>query len=395
MQYRKDQNGNGLSALGFGCMRFTRKGSALDIDKAEREIMAAFRAGVNYYDTAYVYAGSEALLGAVLARNGIRKDVNIATKLPHYMISSISGVEKLFLEELSRLQTDYVDYYLMHHLTDYAQWERLKHAGILDWIRDKKASGAIRNIGFSYHGNTENFLKILEDYDWNFCQIQYNYLDENTQAGVQGLKAAAARNIPVIIMEPLRGGKLVGLLPEESKRRIAEMPEGWTPAELALRWLWDQPEVTCVLSGMNSIDQVRENCRIAADAKAGLFTADQHELISRIREDIVRSTRIGCTECGYCQPCPRNVDIPGIFRCYNRMYAESKRTGLKDYFQAIALRDPPAFAGQCNGCGRCEKHCPQHIEIRKELKRADRALMLPPIRLVIAVARKYLRLGKH
>ena len=174
MQYRKDQNGNSLSVLGFGCMRFTRKGSALDIDKAEQEIMAAFRAGVNYFDTAYAYPGSEALLGTVLERNGIRKDVNIATKLPQYLISSKNGADNLFREELSRLKTDYVDYYLMHHLTDCAQWERLKHAGILDWIREKKASGAIRNIGFSYHGNTENFLKILGDYDWNFCQIQYN-----------------------------------------------------------------------------------------------------------------------------------------------------------------------------------------------------------------------------
>ena len=263
MQYRKDQNGNGLSVLGFGCMRFTRKGSALDIDKAEREIMAAFRAGVNYYDTAYVYAGSEALLGAVLARNGIRKDVNIATKLPHYMISSISGVEKLFLEELSRLQTDYVDYYLMHHLTDYAQWERLKHAGILDWIRDKKASGAIRNIGFSYHGNTENFLKILEDYDWNFCQIQYNYLDENTQAGVQGLKAAAARNIPVIIMEPLRGGKLVNMLPKEAREAFAGNARGWSPAEWAFRWLYNQPEVTVVKPGRGIFrGRILTSCRV-------------------------------------------------------------------------------------------------------------------------------------
>ena len=270
MQYRKDQNGNGLSVLGFGCMRFTRKGSALDIDKAEREIMAAFRAGVNYYDTAYVYA-------------------------------------------------DYVDYYLMHHLTDYAQWERLKHAGILDWIRDKKASGAIRNIGFSYHGNTENFLKILEDYDWNFCQIQYNYLDENTQAGVQGLKAAAARNIPVIIMEPLRGGKLVNMLPKEAREGFAGNARGWSPAEWAFRWLYNQPEVTVVLSGMNSLEMVEENVRTADEARPGDLTREDFDFLQGVIRCIRAGEKVGCTGCRYCVPCPQGVDIPGIFRCYNAM----------------------------------------------------------------------------
>ena len=223
MQYRKDRNGRDLSVLGYGCMRFTKKGSSLDLEKAEKEIMAAFRAGVNYYDTAYIYPGSEVLLGTVLERNGIRDKVYIATKLPQYMVNSLSGAEKTFREELSRLRTGYIDYYLMHMLTDVAQWERLKKIGILDWIREKKESGAIRNIGFSFHGNTENFLKILQDYDWDFCQIQYNYLDENTQAGVSGLKAAAARGIPVIIMEPLRGGKLVSLLPAQAKKPWLKM----------------------------------------------------------------------------------------------------------------------------------------------------------------------------
>ena len=194
MQYRKDKYGRDLSVLGFGCMRFTKKGNALDLEKAEKEIMTAFHAGVNYYDTAYIYPGSEALLGTVLERNGIRSQVYIATKLPQYMVRSLAGAEKTFGEELTRLRTDYIDYYLMHMLTDIAQWERLKQMGILSWIAEKKAAGAIRNIGFSFHGNTENFLKILQDYDWDFCQIQYNYLDETTQAGVEGLKAAYRRS---------------------------------------------------------------------------------------------------------------------------------------------------------------------------------------------------------
>ncbi|MBP5720603.1 MAG: aldo/keto reductase, partial [Bacteroidales bacterium] len=195
MQYRTDKYGNRLSVLGYGCMRFSRKGAGIDIDKTEKEILEAYRSGVNYYDTAYIYPGSEAALGEILARNGIRDKVNIATKLPQYMVRNLDSIEKYFSEELSRLKTDRVDYYLMHHLTDIVQWERLKDLGIKDWIASKKESGAIRNIGFSYHGNTANFLKILEDYDWDFCQIQYNYLDETSQAGVAGLKAAAARGI--------------------------------------------------------------------------------------------------------------------------------------------------------------------------------------------------------
>ncbi|MGX8707407.1 MAG: aldo/keto reductase, partial [Bacteroidales bacterium] len=205
MQYRKDKYGKPLSVLGYGCMRFTRKGGGIDIDKAEKELMAAYRSGVNYYDTAYLYPGSEAALGEILERNGIRDKVCIATKLPQYLVQRSAAFDRYFDEECRRLRTGYIDYYLMHQFTDFAQWEKLKALGILEWIAAKKQSGAIRNIGFSYHGNTGPFLKILEDYDWDFCQIQYNYLDETTQAGVEGLRAAAAKGIPVVIMEPLRG----------------------------------------------------------------------------------------------------------------------------------------------------------------------------------------------
>ena len=224
MQYRTDKYGNRLSILGYGCMRFSRKGAGIDIDKTEKEILEAYSSGVNYYDTAYIYPGSESALGEILARNGIRDKVNIATKLPQYMVRSLDSIDKYFNEELSRLKTGWVDYYLMHHLTDIVQWERLKELGIKDWIASKKESGAIRNIGFSYHGNTANFLKILEDYDWDFCQIQYNYLDETSQAGVAGLKAAAARGIPVVIMEPLRGGKCPGLDPGPVGPALALQP---------------------------------------------------------------------------------------------------------------------------------------------------------------------------
>lgn len=393
MQYRNNRAGEPISLLGYGCMRLTRKGRQYDLDKAEQEILEAVRLGVNYFDTAYIYAGNEVALGEILTRTGIRDQINLATKLPHYLVHSRAGIEKIFNEEMRRLQTDWIDYYLMHFLTDVSQWEKLKKLGIEEWIAEKKASGQIRQIGFSFHGNTESFLAILQDYDWDFCMIQYNYLDEHSQAGRIGLQTAAARGIPVIIMEPLRGGKLVNALPKEATDRIKDSGTGWTPAELALRWLWDQPEVTCVLSGMNSLEMVRENCRIASDAQAGDFDESMQRLVADVRDAIIRATKVGCTECGYCMPCPQGVDIPGTFRCYNRSCAENRRSGQKDYFQAIALRDPPAFAHQCNECGRCEQHCPQHIPIRRELKAAGRTLMPFYLRIGVAVARKYLRLG--
>lgn len=390
MQYRKNRYGEALSLLGYGCMRLTRKGRSIDLEKAESEIMAAFRAGVNYYDTAYLYSGNEVALGQILEKNGIREQVHIATKLPHYLVQKSSGLDRIFDEQLRRLRTDYVDYYLMHMLTDLAEWERLKSLGILEWIEEKKRKGVIRNIGFSYHGNTDNFLKILDNYDWDFCQIQYNYLDEHTQAGAKGLEAAAARGIPVIIMEPLRGGKLVNLLPEEAKKALARSGRGWTPAEWAFRWLYNQPAVTVVLSGMNSLKMIEENVATASDARAGAFTEADHAVIEQVRQLIRKTERVGCTGCRYCMPCPKGVDIPGVFRSYNAMYAESKWSGRWQYIQNVAMTKEPTFASQCIGCGKCESHCPQGLPIREKLKEADRALRPLPYRLGIALARKFI-----
>ena len=390
MQYRKDKNGNDLSMLGYGCMRFTKKGSSIDIEKAEKEIMAAFKAGVNYYDMAYIYPGSEAALGEIVERNGIRDKINIATKLPQYLIRNSKGLDKYFNEELSRLRTDYVDYYLMHHLTDVEMWEKLKAVGIHKWIDEKKASGQIRNIGFSYHGNTDNFIKILNDYDWDFCQIQYNYLDEVTQAGVDGLKAAAAKGIPVVIMEPLRGGKLVNMLPDKAKAAFAESERSWTPAEWAFRWLYNQPEVTVVLSGMNSLQMVEENCRTADDMKAGSLTDKDFELLEKVKRAIHEKERVGCTGCRYCMPCPKGVDIPGTFACWNTMYTEGKSSGRFQYAQTVGLTKEPAFATQCIECGKCEQHCPQSIPIRQKLKEADKDLRPFGYKVGINVARKFM-----
>jgi len=393
MQYRNDKYGTPLSVLGYGCMRFTKKGNSIDIDKAEKELMAAYEAGVNYFDTAYIYPGSEAAVGEIFERNHIREKVHIATKLPQYMIGSRAAIDKYFNEELARLRTTYIDYYLMHHLTDVAMWDKLKKVGILEWIRAKKESGAIKNIGFSYHGNTENFLRILEDYDWDFCQIQYNYLDEVAQAGVKGLKAAAEKGIPVVIMEPLRGGKLVNMLPGGALDVMKKSGRDWTPAQWGLRWLYNQKEVTVVLSGMNSLEMVEENCRTASEAAAGHLTEEDFATLEVVKAKIREKEKVGCTGCRYCMPCPKGVDIPGIFRCYNTMFTESKSQGRFQFAQTVGLTKEPAFASQCVKCGKCEKHCPQGIPIREKLVEADKALRPLPYKIGIGIARKFMFRG--
>ena len=389
MQYRNNKYGEPVSVLGYGCMRFSRKGAMIDFDKADRELMDAYKRGVNYFDTAYIYPGSEDTLGRFLEKHSLRDKVNIATKMPQYLVRKADAFDRYFDEELKRLRTDHIDYYLMHMFTDAEEWENLKRLGILSWVEEKKKAGAIRNFGFSYHGNTTMFLKILNDYDWDFCQIQYNYLDETSQAGRIGLETAYAKGIPVIIMEPLRGGRLVNMLPDKAKKLIADNEKHRSPAEWGLRWLWDQPGVTCVLSGMNSLDMVRENCRIAATSCAGEFTDEDFELIRRVKEAINSSMKIGCTGCNYCMPCPKGVDIPATFRSWNRMYTENKRGARHEYVQTVGLRKEPAFASQCIKCGKCEKHCPQNLPIRESLVKADRDLLPPYYRPVLAVMRKF------
>ena len=392
MKYRNDKNGNPISILGYGCMRFTRKGSGIDYDKAEKEVLKAVEEGVNYFDTAYIYPGSEEIVGKIFENNGIRDKVYIATKLPQYLMRSMKAIDRTFSEELSRLRTDYVDYYLMHMFTDLEEWEKLKDLGIEDWISRHKADGSIRNIGFSYHGDSDMFIKLLDSYDWDFVQIQYNYMDETSQAGRRGLEAAYEKGIPVIIMEPLRGGKLVNL-PRDAMTLIdkynRESGHSLSSAELGLKWLWDQPGVTCVLSGMNSLEMVEENVRIASCSEPGCLGVGEQGLISEIRNILKSKEKVGCTGCRYCMPCPRGVDIPGNFHHYNLIHTQGKISGLRSFFQNMCLRAEPGFASQCVACGKCEAHCPQHIHIIDELKKADRELRPAYLRPVMYAARKF------
>ncbi len=391
MNYRTDRYGNKLSILGFGCMRFKSKLGKIDIEQAEKQVMTAFESGVNYFDTAYIYPGSEAALGEIFERNGIRDKVYIATKLPHYLIKNADDLEKMFSEELKRLRTDHVDYYLMHMLTDTDTWERLKALGVEKWIEDKKASGAIRQVGFSYHGNSDMFCSLVDAYDWDMCLIQYNYMDEHSQAGRRGLHYASSKGIPVMIMEPLRGGKLVSRLPEEAKKIFSEYKISHTPAGWAFRWLWSQPEVTVVLSGMNSVEMVKENVSTASSVEVGEIGEEEQAMLEKVVAAINSGMKVGCTGCGYCMPCPKGVDIPGTFAAYNRRYTEGKFRSLVDYFMCTALRKNSTAASNCIGCGKCEKHCPQKIDIREKLKDAEKTLETPVYRVASKVASRFVK----
>ena len=391
MQYRADKYGNQLSVLGFGCMRFPNTAGRINMAETEREIMTAIRGGVNYFDTAYIYVGSEAALGEILERNQVRDQVYIATKLPHYLIKNREGLEKLFAEELRRLRTDHVDYYLMHMLTDTDAWNRLKDLGIEEWLAEKKVSGAIRQVGFSYHGNSDMFCRLIDAWDWDFCQIQYNYMDEHSQAGRRGLYYAHEKGIPVIIMEPLRGGKLVTNLPEGAKSAFAAHGKQYTPAQWAFRWLWNQPEVTVVLSGMNSNEMVLDNMNTADTCRVGELDEADEDMLRRVVAAINSKMKVGCTGCGYCMPCPKNVDIPGTFAAYNCRYHEGKFWGFMDYVKCTMLRKNSTAASNCVGCGKCEQHCPQEIPIRQKLKDAQGELEGPLYRVMRKAVQKFVK----
>ena len=297
----------------------------------------------------------------------------------------------MFSEELRRLRTNYVDYYLMHMLPDKDTWNRLKNLGIENWIKEKKEKGIIRQIGFSYHGNSETFCELVDAYDWDFCQIQYNYMDEHSQAGRKGLYHAHKKGLAIIIMEPLRGGKLVNRLPEEAKKIFEGYKIKHTPAQWAFRWLWNQKEVTVVLSGMNSDEMVKDNIQTASTVTIGELGSDEENMLKNVVKAINSKMKVPCTGCGYCMPCPKGVDISGTFAAYNRRYSEGKFWSFVDYVICTTLRKNKTAASNCIECGKCERHCPQGIEIRKELKNAQKVLETPLYRVVKKVTGWFMR----
>jgi predicted aldo/keto reductase-like oxidoreductase len=371
MKYRIDaKSGNELSILGFGCMRFPRNLTKIDINKTEQLIIKAVQEGINYFDTAYIYGGSEDILGQIINKNNLRKDIFLATKIPLAKCKKYDDFNVLFQTQLERLHTDYIDYYLMHNLSDTNLWNSLCEMGIEKWINAKKASGQIKNIGFSFHGIHNEFIKLLDVYDWNFCQIQYNYININYQAGMTGLKKAADKGLSVIIMEPLLGGKLANGLPQKALDIFKSENNSLTPAAWALRWLWNQREVTVVLSGMNEMVQLEGNIETAKNAIPGMLTEAEGKVYESIIKIINASYKIPCTSCNYCMPCPQNVNIPACFAAYNVSFAIGMISGFQQYITSTGATDPRKnyAVSNCKECGKCEKKCPQHIPIIKSLK---------------------------
>lgn len=371
MQYRIDpKSGNRLSILGFGCMRFPRSLGRIDLGKTEQLIVKAVEEGVNYFDCAYLYSGSEETLGTILQKNGLREKVHIATKLPLAKCTSYEDFDTILNGQLEKLRTDHIDYYLMHNLSNPSAWKRLCDLGVKSWIAEKKAQGAIRQLGFSFHGKQKDFMTLLDAYDWDFCQIQYNYININYQAGREGLLKAHEMGLPVVIMEPLLGGKLATGLPKAAAQLFREADKSRSPAAWGFRWLWDQEAVTTVLSGMNDDAQLRENLQAAADAVPGMLSDAEQQVYDAVITVFNESYKVPCTGCNYCMPCPNNVNIPGCFAAYNMSYAVGMVSAIQQYATSTGSFSPQDDYAprQCVQCGVCEKKCPQHIAIPSELE---------------------------
>ncbi len=397
MQYREvPKTGEKLSILGFGCMRLPVQEGRINEDKAAELIRLAIDNGVNYLDTAWPYHSgeSENFLGRTLT-GGYREKVHLATKLPSWMMTSRRDMDFYLNAQLQKLKTEQIDFYLLHALNGY-HWANLQKLGVLDFLNQAKADGRIRNAGFSFHGLFQDFQEIVDAYPWEVCQIQYNYLDEELQAGTAGLRLAAARGLGVIVMEPLRGGSLGMSPPPPDIASIWQQAETMrSPAEWALQWVWDHPEVTAVLSGMNEATQIRENLAIAERAAPNALNSEEKKIISRAAETYRRIMPVPCTGCGYCKPCPEGVDIPNCFDTYNTMHMFGSPEETK-YVYAIRLSGmisgQPGFASQCIQCGECLDKCPQELQIPELLENVINELEDSGLEERIAWGRKYLNL---
>jgi uncharacterized protein len=376
MLYREmGKTGDKISILGYGCMRFPRNGRRVDEARAERQILTAIEQGVNYFDTAYLYFGNEAILGNILSK-GSRDKVLIATKMPPVQINSVSDMEKMLNLQLERLKTDHIDYYLMHNIITLQAWERLKQLGIEDFLQRAKDAGKIRRIAFSSHGAKDQFKKIIDDYPWDMAQIQYNYFDENNQAGKEGLQYAASKGIGIAVMEPLRGGYLVSKLPQEVHDIFNTAQIKRSAAEWGLRWVWNHPEVTMLLSGMNEEAQVAENIRIASEMTPNSLTVPELKMFDDVKTAVKNSVKVPCTGCGYCMPCPAGVDIPGCFSVYNDKFIHKGLNKETSYLIRNSGFDGggKSYASLCKNCGVCEKKCPQGLPIRRHLKEVSKEM---------------------
>ncbi|MBN1589050.1 MAG: aldo/keto reductase, partial [Pirellulales bacterium] len=396
MQYRTmPSTGDRLSALGLGCMRLPTTGKKKQIDRpaATRLIHKAIDAGINYLDTAFPYHNgqSELLLGEAL-QGGYRERVKLATKLPHWLVREPDDMSKLLARQHEKLRTDQIDYYLVHMVSE-QRWQTLKTLGIVEFLEQAKRQGRVGHIGFSFHGGREEFKRLVDDYDWEFVQIQYNYLDTEHQAGREGLQYAASKGLGLIVMEPLRGGNLAKTPPKEIQRLWNRAPRHHTPVDWALRWVWNHPEVHVVLSGMTSEEQLDENLRTVDEAEPNLLTPDELALIDEVAAAYRTRTRAGCTGCQYCMPCPAGVDIPNCLQTLDSYSLFGNKAAHQFSYMALAMGvmdDQRKLASQCTECGKCTEKCPQQLPIPGLLKEVSATFEGFAARLTMRLARFYL-----
>jgi len=394
MLYRKiPKNGDELSILGFGCMRLASNADgSIDEERATKQLRYAIDNGVNYVDTAWPYhmGASEPFVGRALG-DGYREKVKLATKLPSWLIEKREDMDTFLNAQLVKLRTDHIDYYLVHALVG-ELWDTVEKLGVADFLDKAKADSRIVNAGFSFHGASADFNRIVDAYDWDFCQIQYNFLDEKNQAGTAGLEYAASKGLGVIIMEPLRGGNLTRTVPPAVKKIWDEAPTQRSAAEWALRWIWNHPEVTVVLSGMNDETHIQENLRVAGEALPNSLTKTELHLVQRVEKKYRELLKVACTGCQYCMPCPSGVNIPLCFEHYNNLTLADNPDGEKFMYAArlggaVAL-GTPEFASLCVQCGQCAEKCPQHIDIPAVLENVVKELEGPGFEERVKTARQ-------
>ncbi len=394
MLYRKmPKNGDELSILGFGCMRLPMKeDGSIDEERATRQVRYAIDHGVNYVDTAWPYhmEQSEPFLGRALA-DGYREKVKLATKLPSWLIMSREDMDKYLNAQLEKLKTDHIDYYLIHALVG-DRWDYIEKLGIADFLDKARADGRIINAGFSFHGSGDEFKRIVDAYDWDFCQIQYNFLDEKNQAGTEGLEYAASKGLGVIIMEPLRGGYLANPVPPAVQEIWDEASTKRTAAEWALFWVWNHPEVTVVLSGMNEDAHIEENLAVADKSYPDSLTEAELQLVKKVERKYRELMKAGCTGCRYCMPCPEGVNIPLCFETYNTLYMSGNADETKFMYAArlggVLSGGEAEFASLCVQCGKCLEKCPQHLDIPMILESVVEELEGPDLEGRLAMARE-------
>jgi uncharacterized protein len=401
MLYRTmPKNRDELSLLGFGCMRLPiKEDGTIDEKRAMSQVRYSIDHGVNYVDTAWPYhmGQSEPFLGRALA-DGYREKVKVATKLPSWIVDNREDMDNFLNAQLEKLQTDHIDYYLVHGLAG-ELWDKMEVLGVIDFLDKAKSDGRIINAGFSFHGPADDFKRIVDAYPWIFCQIQYNFMDEENQAGTGGLKYAASKDLGVIVMEPLLGGNLANRVPPEIEEIWNEASVKRTPAEWALRWVWNHPEVAVVLSGMNEEAQVEENLKTANKAYPNSLTEAELQLVKRVEQKYRQLTKIGCTGCQYCMPCPSGVNIPECFDIYNNLHMFGNVDGAK-FLYAIRMSgaftdtEPGGFASMCIECGQCMEKCPQSLEIPDLLKAVAEELEGPDFEQRLAMAKQAFRKAK-